>query len=183
MTRLTQIPLVEAEGEAKTLLEQAQRSLGSVPNFMQVFASSPAALSAFLAFHADLHRGRLEHPIRERIALAIAEANACQYCVSAHSALGQQAGLEPSEIEAARRADSADAKARAAVQFARAVLDQTGAVTSTDLRQVREAGFGDAEIVEIISLVGLNVLTNLLGKVADVDIDFPVIELLGSHAA
>ena len=69
------------------------------------------------------------------------------------------------------------------MQFARAVLDQTGAVTSTDLRQVREAGFGDAEIVEIISLVGLNVLTNLLGKVADVDIDFPVIELLGSHAA
>jgi uncharacterized peroxidase-related enzyme len=183
MSRLGHVEPARAEGEARSLLDQAQRQLGMVPNFMKVFASSPPTLAAFMGLNGNLHRGRLDAKTRERIALVTGESNACRYCVSAHTALAHKAGLDDGEIQAARRGGSSDARADAAVKFAQALLEHRGDVTAAELRAVREAGFDDGQIVEIIANVGLNVLTNLLGKAAQIDIDFPEIELLGETAA
>jgi len=182
MTRIQAIDPNQAEGEAKKLLDGIQRQLGMVPNFMKVVASSPPTLAGFAGLNGNLHRGRLEQKTRERIALAMAEANSCQYCVSAHTALGAQSGLDDGEILAARRGRSQEAKADAAVRFARSVLDNLGDITTAELQAVRAAGYDDGEIVEIIGNVGLNLLTNLLGKAAQVDIDFPEVELFHSAA-
>lgn len=182
MSRLRHLEPADAQGEARTLLEQTQRQLGMVPNFVKVFANSPATLAAFQGLNGNLHRGALDAKTRERIALVTGEANGCQYCVSAHTALAQRAGLAEGEIHAARRGGSSEARADAAVKFARSLLEHRGDVTTAELRGVRAAGFDDGEIVEIIANVGLNVLTNLLGKAAQIDIDFPAVELLGSAA-
>jgi AhpD family alkylhydroperoxidase len=113
----------------------------------------------------------------------MAEGNGCQYCVSAHTALGKQAGLDESEIRAAREGGSADAKADAAVKFAQAILDNKGDITTGELNAVREAGYDDGEIVEIIGHIGLNVLTNFFAKAARIDIDFPEVQLLATAEA
>ncbi len=183
MSRIPHLSPADARGRTKDLLDGVQRTLGMVPNFMQVFARSEAALAGFLGLNGALHQGVLDATVRERIALAVAEGNGCQYCVSAHTALGAQAGLDPDEMVAARRGRASDARAAAAVTFALAVLENTGDVTTAELQAVRDAGFDDAEIVEIIAFVGLNVLTNLLGKAAQVDIDFPEVELLADATA
>ena len=154
-----------------------QKALGAAPNFMKVLASSPGALAGFLGLEGSLRKGALDVATRERIALALAESNGCQYCVSAHTALAGKAGLAKDEIEAARLGGSADPKADAAVKFARAVHEHKGEVTTAELDAVRAAGLDDGEIVEIIAHVGLNVLTNYVGKVGRVDIDFPEVEL------
>jgi uncharacterized peroxidase-related enzyme len=182
MSRLNHINPEAAEGEASKLYEKIQRQLGGVPNFMQILANSPPALSAFMNFNGELSRGSLESKIRERIALSTAEANGCEYCVSAHTALGEKAGLSPAEIAAARVSSSGDVRARAALEFATTVLEQRGDVTTDELNTVRSAGFDDGQIVEIIAHVALNVLTNFLGKVGQIDIDFPRIELLNKVA-
>ena len=148
-----------------------------VPNFLKVFANSPAALRAFLGLHGIANEGSLDPQTRERIALAMAEKNACQYCVSAHSAIGRKAGLDNAEIEANRAGTSQDAKAKSAVKFARALADNNGEVTTAELLEVRNAGYSDADIVEIITHVGMNILTNILGKASRVEIDFPTVEL------
>ena len=111
MSRLNTVLPADASGETKTLYAQIQRQLGGVPNFMQVLGNSPAALAAFLGLNGNLSRGALDRKIRERIALSTAEANGCEYCVSAHTALGSTAGLSDEEIAAAREVGSADAKA------------------------------------------------------------------------
>ena len=111
-----------------------------------------------MGLNSSLHGGALDAKTGERIALAIAEENSCQYCVSAHTALAQRAGLDAAEIEAARRGESADAKADAAVKFSRSVLDNLGDVTTAELQAVRESGYSEGEIVEIVTLVGLNIL-------------------------
>lgn len=183
MSRLPHVSPATAQGEAKTLFAQVQRQLGVVPNFMQVLANSPPALAAFLGLNGNLSRGRLAPQTRERLALSAAESNGCQYCVSAHTALGGQAGLSPEEIASAREAQSEDARARAALEFAQAVLENRGEVTTAELNAVRAAGFDDGEVVEIIAHVALNILTNYLGKVGQIDIDFPRVELLGRTAA
>lgn len=177
MARINVVTHETANAEQKALFEAIQSKLGIVPNFLKVFANSPEALKAFLGLHGIANAGSLDALTRERIALALAQQNACQYCLSAHTAIGRKAGLDNAEIEANRAGSSHDAKAAAAVRFARALVAHSGEITSAELADVRNAGYGDAEVVEIITHVGMNILTNILGKASRVDIDFPKVEL------
>lgn len=173
MARITVVSTESANVEQKQLFAAIQAQLGVVPNFLRVLANSPAALKGFLGLHGIAHDGTLEAPTRERIALALAQQNSCEYCLSAHTAIGRKAGLTNSEIDANRSGTSEDPRAAAAVRFARALVEHKGDVTSAELLAVREAGYDDAQIVEIIAHVGMNLLTNILGRASRVDIDFP----------
>jgi uncharacterized peroxidase-related enzyme len=177
MARITVIDPKHATGETRQLLDAVQSQLGAVPNFIRVLANSPAALRAFLGLYGVAGAGVLEPQTRERIALTVAEQNACQYCVSAHTAIGRKAGLDNAEMLANRAGRSADARAEAALVFARALVENTGQVSRAEFDDVRAAGHTDAEIVEIIAHVALNIFTNILGKATQVEIDFPQVEL------
>jgi uncharacterized peroxidase-related enzyme len=177
MSRINAIDPKSATGEAKQLLDAVQSGIGIVPNFIRVLANSPAALNAFLGLNCIAAAGVLEHKTRERIALAIGEQNACQYCVSAHTALGRKAGLDNDEMQANRGGRSGDAKAEAAIQFANALVENRGQVSKAEFDAVRAAGHSDGAIVEIVTHVALNILTNYLAKSVQVDIDFPKVEL------
>ena len=177
MSRITTITNETANPEQKKLLDAIQTQLGMVPNFLKVFANSPAALRAFLGLHIIAGEGSLEPQTRERIALALAQQNSCEYCVSAHTAIGRKAGLSGDEVFANRAGSSQDAKAAIAVKLARSLAEHTGEVTTAELIEAKDAGYTDADIIEIITHVGLNILTNMIGKASRVDIDFPKIAL------
>jgi uncharacterized peroxidase-related enzyme len=177
MARIPAVDPATAHGEAKTLLSAVQAKLGMIPNFLRVLANSPAALGAFLGLHAIADQGSLDPQTRERIALALAEQNSCEYCLSAHTAIGRKTGLTGAEMEANRKGTSEDTKAAAAVAFARALVEHKGEVTNAEIEAVRQAGLGDAEIVEIIVHVGMNLLTDILNKASRVEIDFPKVSL------
>lgn len=177
MARVAVIDPNTASGDAKALLDAVQSALGMVPNFIRVLANSPAALQAFLGLHGIAGAGALDPKTRERIALSVAEQNACQYCVSAHTAIGRKTGLDNEEMLANRAGRSSDAKAAAALTFARALVEHTGQVTGAEMDAVRAAGHSDAEIIEIITHVAMNIFTNILGRATQVEIDFPKIEL------
>jgi uncharacterized peroxidase-related enzyme len=179
MSRIS-IPSVETSAAAaRPLLAAVQRQLGVVPNLMRLVGYSPAALEAYLAFNGALGKGSLSAPVRERIALSVAQGNGCDYCLSAHSYLGQHvAKLGSAEIDAARAGTSSDAAAQAALTFARRVLDAKGHVTDADLASVRAAGFDEAAVIEIVAHVALNVFTNYVNSVAQTDIDFPRVSAL-----
>lgn len=177
MSRIKVIDHHNANAEQKALLDAIQGQLGMVPNFLKVFANSPVALQAFLGLHGVANAGSLTPQTRERIALALAQQNTCEYCLSAHTAIGRKAGLTGDEIAAARAGSSEDAKAAVAVKLARSLVEHKGDITSAELTEAREAGYSDADIVEIITHVGMNLLTNILGKASRVDIDFPKVSL------
>lgn len=178
MSRLNVVEHETANAEQQELLNAIQSQLGMVPNFLKVFANSPAALCAFLGLHGIASEGSLDAPTRERIALALAQQNSCQYCVSAHTAIGRKTGLSNSEIEANRAGSSLDNKAVAAVKFAVALAEHKGEVTTAEILKVRNAGYSESDIVEIITHVGMNILTNIVGKASRVEIDFPKVELM-----
>lgn len=177
MSRIS-IPTVDHSPIAsKPLLDAVRKQLGVVPNLMKLLGNSPAALEAYLALDGALAKGALGIQLRERIALAIAEFNACDYCLSAHSYLSTHvAKLDAPEIDAARDARSANAKATAALRFARRVAAERGRVGDEALAELRDAGFNEAEAVEIVLNVALNVLTNYINNVAQTDIDFPRVD-------
>lgn len=177
MSRINVVTNENANSEQKILLDTIQSQLGMVPNFLKVFANSPAALRAFLGLFGVANEGSLDGMTKERIALALAQQNSCQYCLSAHTALGSKVGLNGAEIEANRAGTSQDAKAAVAVKFAKALAEHNGEVTTAELLEVRNAGYDESDIVEIITHVGMNVMTNILGKASRVEIDFPKVEL------
>jgi uncharacterized peroxidase-related enzyme len=177
MSRLTVISNETANPEQKALLDAIQSQLGMIPNFLKIFANSPAALRAFLGLNGIANEGSLDPQTRARIAVGLAQQNSCQYCLSAHTSIGQQAGLTTTEIAANRTGCSQDEKAAVALRFARSLVEHMGEVSTAEITEVRQAGYSDAEIVEIITHVGMNILTNILGKASRVEIDFPKVEL------
>lgn len=177
MPRLVTHASIDAAPEAsRPFLSAVQKQLGSVPNLFRTVASSPAALEGYLSLSGALAKGSLPAATRERIALAVAEINGCGYCLAAHSYLGaHRARLDAAEIAANRGGFSNDPKADAAVRFAAQVARQRGHVEDDALRLVKLAGYGDAEIVEIILHVALNTWTNYLNEVAGTEVDFPAV--------
>jgi uncharacterized peroxidase-related enzyme len=178
MARVQIIDPRSATGAAKTLLDAVQAQLGITPNFIRVLANSPKALEGFLGLYGAAAGFALDKATQERIALAVAESNACEYCMSAHTAIGRHAGLSDEEMALNRQGRSAaNARAAAAVTLAKALNDNLGEISSAEVETARAAGLTDAEIVEVIAVVALNVFTNLLGKATRVEIDFPKVAL------
>jgi uncharacterized peroxidase-related enzyme len=175
MSRISAIDRNHAEENVGRTFDVIQKKLGMVPNMMRTMAHSPAVLEGYLALSGALSRGRLPATVQEQIALAIAETNACNYCLSAHTALGRSAGLSDDQLTASREGQATDGKANAALQFAVAVLQHRGGVSDQEFARVRAAGFSEAEIAEVIAHVALNVLTNYFNRAADTEIDFPLV--------
>jgi len=173
MSRITAIDPATATGKTAELFTAVKSKLGMVPNLMRTFGQSPSALEAYLGFSGALATGVLPAKVREQVALAVAETNACDYCLAAHSLIGKGAGLTPDAIIAARRVEAADPKTDALLKFAAAVVETRGLVSDGALAQVRTAGASDAEIIETVAHVALNILTNYTNHVAQTVVDFP----------
>lgn len=177
---MTRMPLPAsidaAPAAARPLLEGVQKMLGSVPNLFRITANSPASLEGYLGLNGALAKGSLSPQTRERIALAVAQINGCDYCLSAHSYLARNlAKLDEEEIAANRNGSSGDPRADAAVRFAARLVRERGQVSDADVTAVRMAGYSDEEIVEIVAHVALNTLTNYLNEAFRTPIDFPVV--------
>ena len=173
MSRLRPVNPSNAAGKEKELLDIVKSKLGMVPNMTRVMAASPVVLEAYLGFSGALASGLLDARIREELALLTAQQNHCNYCLSAHTAIGKMVGLNHDEIVASRGGKGSSPKATAALAFAKRLLDTKGWISEADLTTARSAGFSEGEIAEIIAHVALNVFTNYFNNATDVDIDFP----------
>ena len=177
MTRIpTPATINDAPAASRPLLETVKKQLGVVPNMFRLVSNSPAALQGYLGLSEALGKGALPAATRERIALAVAEIDGCDYCLSAHTYLGKNlAKLDDAEIAANRNGASNDPKADAAVRFAAKVVRERGHVSEDDVRAVKRAGYDDAQVIEIVLDVALNTWTNFINLVGKTEIDFPVV--------
>jgi uncharacterized peroxidase-related enzyme len=176
MSRIKVVDHKNANADQKALLKAIESQLGMVPNFLRVMANSTAALRAFMGLHEITAEGSLNPQTRERIALALAQQNSCEYFLAAHTAIGRKAGLDSAEMATNRRGTSQDSRAAVAVEFARVVAGR-GEVTDAQILKVRDAGYSESDIVEILTHVGMNTLTNLVGNASRAEVDFPRVEL------
>lgn len=183
MSRIPAVNPAEATGKAKQLLNAVQAKLGLTPNLMRTLANSPAALEAYLNFSGALAGGLLSAKLREQIALTVAEANSCDYCLAAHTTIGKMVKLSEREIVAARQAEAIDAKTDAALKFVRNVVVNRGEISDAAFNAVRQAGFSDGEIAEIIANVAVNIFTNYFNHIARTEVDFPKVPAVAEPAA
>lgn len=181
MQRLNSVDPQVAQGRTRELLDTVQQAFGMVPNTAKVMANSPAVLDSFLAFSTAMGTARIGGKIHNQVKLTTSETNACNYCTSILSAVAPSAGLSADDILAGRTGNSEDRRTKAALAFAHDLLESRGKVSDQQLAAVRDAGFGDAEIVEIVASVVLGCFTNFLNNVADTTLDVPQAEPVAAH--
>ena len=166
-----------ASGKQKELFNQINSAFGVVPNMFKAIGNSPAALQSMFGSFGALGGGKLGAKLGEQIAVLVADINRCEYCLAAHTMLGQNAGLSAEQMESAQSGKSSDAKTQAALDFSAKLVRNRAQISKSDVQQVRDAGFNDEEIAEILAHVALNIFTNYTNVAFDVPIDFPKVEL------
>lgn len=177
MIRLHALSPDQTSGKTKELFNAINSKLGTVPNMMRTMGNSPALLEGYLNLSSSLAGGALGGKTGELIALVVAETNACNYCLSAHTYLGANlAKLDKEAMEAARLGTSKDPRTNAILVFAKTLVTKRGHVSDSDVATVKAAGVTDGEVGEIIGHVALNILTNYFNNTANTAIDFPVVE-------
>lgn len=177
---MNRVPLIDraaATGPARELLDAVQGAFGATPAMFRAVANSPAALRSMWGSFGALGGGVISARLGEQIAVAVADRNACEYCLAAHTALGRKAGASADEMHAAQAGESSDPRTQAALRFALALVDKRGQVSASEVQAVRDAGFSDGEIVEILAHVALNLFTNYVNVAFDVPVDFPKVGL------
>lgn len=177
MPRFAPTTIDAAPDASKPLLDAVQSKLGRVPNIYGTMAHAPAVLKFALEGSGILGESSLSPALREQIALAVAGANQCAYCAAAHTAIGKMNGLSDDQTTAALKAEADDAKAQAAVTLAKQLIEREGFVTDEQVAAFKAAGFGDAEVMEVVAVVAFNVFTNYFNHVADTAVDFPEVAL------
>ncbi|MDY7577896.1 carboxymuconolactone decarboxylase family protein [Herbaspirillum sp. RTI4] len=175
MQRISALDVSAAPDASKPMLNAVQGKLGMVPNLFKTLAHSPAVLQFYLKQSEALSGGVLPAPLREQLALVAAGKNACDYCASAHTLMGKGAGLKADEMAHNLRGRASDAKVQAALDFAKAIIADRGHVTDQQVQAVRDAGYSEAEVVEIIAHVGMNMFTNYFNHIAATVVDFPLV--------
>jgi len=175
--RVSLVSATDTPAASRATLDAVHGAFGATPNMFRAVANSPAALQAMWAFFGALGGGSIPAKLGEQIAVAVADRNACEYCLAAHTALGRKAGASAAEMSAAQAGESADPATAAALRFALQVVQQRGQVGDADVASLRAAGYGDGQIVEILAHVALNLFTNYVNVAFAVPVDFPGVKL------
>src|SRR6266704_7077627 len=176
MSRFTPIQTNGATSKLKRSLKKSHLKLDEAPRFLQVLANSPASLRAYIRADAALVRGQLTPRQREQVALAVAEINGSSYSLSAHYDAGKSLGLTHQEMQLARNAAAAEPKADTMLRFTRSVVLQRGDISDEDFQALGKAGFTDAQIIEIVANIALNIFSNYFSSVAKPEMDFALLQ-------
>jgi uncharacterized peroxidase-related enzyme len=176
MPRIKPLDPATADGKAKEYMDGIQAKLGAVPNIFRTFAHSPALQDFYANGSAALGKSTLSAGLREQIALTVAGANACNYCASAHTAIGKKLGVAEAELPQNLAGKSADKKTQAALTFAKRIVDTKAKVSDGEVKALHDAGYTDAEVLEIIAVVAFIIFTNYFNHIVDTEVDFPKVE-------
>lgn len=174
------VHLVEHEsatGSVKDQLDQIHATFGTVPAMFRAVANSPAALTSMWSSFRAFAGGTLGPALGEQVAVAVANRNSCEYCLAAHTALGRKAGVSRDALIVAQDGTSDDPRTAALLRFALQLVDHRGQVTPEDVQTVRDQGWDDEHLVEVIAHVALNLFTNYINIALDVPVDFPAVGL------
>jgi len=181
MQNIAPVEMENTDDVTTATLNAVKEKLGMLPNLFTTLAHSPVALNSYLQQTETLSKGHLSSRQREIVAIAIAQENACEYCLSAHVAIGKGVGLSDDDIGRARLGKAHDPLDDAVATFATQVVQTRAELSGDAIKAARQAGLDDGLIAEIIANISVNVMTNYMNRIAGTVVDFPVTKLLAAN--
>ena len=182
MSYLPQVDPQQAPDATARQFRQIESAFGALPNMFRTIGNSPAALESMWTSFGALGEGKLDAALGEKIAVLIADMNRCEYCLAAHTLMGQKAGASEAEMSEAQAGRAADPRTKAALTFAAKLVEARAHVSAEDVEAVRNAGFDDGEIAEILAHVALNIFTNYTNVAFAVPLDFPAVSFVSARS-
>ena len=173
MARIQPLTDDQATGQAAELFSAITQKVGKVPNLYRTLGQAPSVLGGLLQLGEALDGGSLSAPVKEQIALRVANRNACDYCEAAHTTIGKMVGLSEAQTIAARQGQADDAQAQAVLALVDAILEREGFVTDEQLAAARDAGLTDQVVLEVVGQVIKNYFTNFVNHISGTEVDFP----------
>jgi uncharacterized peroxidase-related enzyme len=171
--RLPFVNPATATGRAKEIFDGPLA--GKHFNIFKSMANSTAALDLYLAANGALAKSTLSGKEKEVVQLVVGQANGCDYCVAAHTAIGKSLGLTDAQAIEARRGIMADPKLNALAAFAKSVNEKKGGVTDAEFKAFKAAGYTDANVGDVVAAVSLAIFTNYFNHVNNTPTDFPAV--------
>jgi uncharacterized peroxidase-related enzyme len=158
---------------SRTLLEQAQRYFGFVPNLLATLAHSPSALRAYLNADLAFQHGTLTPAEQQIVLLTASKENKCSYCTSSHSALARFFANVPGDAIVAIDCGHplSDPKLNALVDLTKQLVAQRGHAPSETIDNFIKAGYSKDQLLEVLIGVGLKTISNYFDHVAHIEID------------
>lgn len=161
--------------KARPITAKSERHVSSLPNFIKLLSKSPVAMNAYVQATRALANGRLNEGEREILALAVAEINGSDYCLAAHESAAREAGLTEEDVSLACKASAKNPRSEAMLHFVQAIVLQRGDIKEEETAAIRKAGFSEAEIIEVVANIGLNIFTNYLNILSRTNLDSPAV--------
>lgn len=175
MSRLTTPASEDIAVDAQSVLGAVGKQFGFVPKMFAMIASNPTVLDIVMSLQSGLSRV-LDAKTRHTIALAVSEANGCEYCLAVHSYVSAElGGMSSDDIALSRSGSSIDPKRAAVARFAQRVVETRGSVADADLAAVRGAGYTDPQILAIVTVAVQTQLTNYINNVNQTVVDIPAV--------
>ena len=168
VARIEPIPMDQAEGKARELLDEVVQRGGEPGPMVRAMANAPTLLRGYLDLTRTMKRSHIDRSITERINLAVHESLSCDYCLVAHTRAARRLGVPESEIELARQGTSNDPAIAAIVAFAQQVLAAPAEIAGADVERLRALGYRDEQIAEVAGLVALQLLTGAFNLIAGI---------------
>jgi AhpD family alkylhydroperoxidase len=159
---------------SKGILESTQKALGFVPNMYAKMANNPALLDAYTysynSFRANSGFNSVE---QEVVFLSVAYENNCEYCMAAHSFVGDMMTKVPPEITNAIRDGKQipDTKLAALSKLTRAITVNRGMITQDEVDAFLAVGYLPTHVLGIIAGVAVKTLSNYSNHVTHPALD------------
>jgi uncharacterized peroxidase-related enzyme len=168
MPRIGPIDRTNATGRARELLDELASRGGEPGPMVLAMANAPALLRGYIDLNRAIKRMHLDRRITERISLAVHEWLGCEYCIVAHTRAARELGLDEIDIALARQGTATDPKIAAIVAFGQQVIAAPAEITDEQFGELREFGYTEEQIAEVVGLVSLQLLTGAFNLVAGI---------------
>lgn len=157
----------------KVIFDNLKKAIGMVPNLYATMAYSDNALANYVGFQSG--KTSLRAKEKEAVNLIVSQVNGCNYCLSAHTAIGKMHGFTDEQIIEIRKGGASfDAKLDALVKLAKSITETKGHADSALVDNFLAAGYNQGSLVDVIMLIGDKTIMNYLHNLTDVPVDFPL---------
>lgn len=159
------------------IFDNLQKSLGFVPNLYAYFAKSETALGDYLALQN--RKSSLKAKEREVINLVTSQINGCRYCQSAHTVIGKMNGFTDEQIiEIRKGAATFDNKLDALAKLTASIVENRGRATEANKAAFFAVGYNEANLIDVIIVIGDKIISNYLHNFTEFEIDFPLADAI-----
>ena len=162
----------DAPQASRDLLEKAEKNYGFIPNILGVMANSPALLEAYMSLSQIFEKTDFSAAEKQTVLLAVSTENECDYCKSAHTAIGKMQGVDDAVLKAIASGDKLpDDKLDVLFNFTRTMVEKRGHPSADDLQTFFDAGYSEAQVQDVIVGIGMKTMSNYNNHIAETPVD------------